>query len=121
MTTPDTQSRLQPDAHIGTAMLVGVVLAVATVFAASMLAEYAANPEQLWREVNHDRNGHFNFGLDVALALKSLDPIDFLKQIVGARVWPPVHGLAPRAGRLTVSRGRDRAAAPVRRGRGLAL
>ena len=59
-----------------------------------MFADYAAEPGQLWRGVHHDRNGHFNFGLDLALALKALDPLAFLQQIERSRVWPPVHGLA---------------------------
>jgi hypothetical protein len=30
---------------------------------------------QLWHGINHDRNGHFNFGLDLVLELKALDPL----------------------------------------------
>ncbi|MEZ5786313.1 MAG: glycosyltransferase family 39 protein [Xanthobacteraceae bacterium] len=67
--------------------------AIAILFAASMFADHAANPEQLWQDVHHDRNGHLSFGLDLALALKAFDPIGFLQHLARSRVWPPVHGL----------------------------
>jgi hypothetical protein len=73
---------------------IGLIATIALIFAATMLADYAAYPEQLWRDLNHDRNGHFSAGLNLALALKSLAILDFLKDIIQARVWPPVHGLA---------------------------
>ncbi|RAI36108.1 hypothetical protein, partial [Rhodoplanes roseus] len=67
--------------------LVAVGLAVSTWLA------YAAVPDGLWVDVHHDRNGHFGFGLDLALALRSGDPIGFVSQLAKAVVWPPVHGL----------------------------
>ena len=75
------------------AILLGVVVTLACVFAASMLVGYAADPGQLWRGLSHDRNGHFSYGLDLALALKDFDVQEFVKLIIEARVWPPVHGL----------------------------
>lgn len=94
MPAPLPRPHLQRGKLITNAALVGVIAAIAVIFAASMFAEYAANPEQLWHDVHHDRNGHFNFGLDLALALKAFDPIDFLQHLERARVWPPMHGLA---------------------------
>src|SRR5262245_60286187 len=70
-----------------------IVIVIAIIFAASMYIDYAAEPGRLWQGVHHDRNGHFNFGLDLALALRNFDALDFLLHLERARVWPPVHGL----------------------------
>ncbi len=78
----------------GEVVVVAVVVAVASIFAAAMLVDYAADPGALWRGLDHDRNGHFNYGLNLALALRSFDAPAFLDYLQAARVWPPVHGLA---------------------------
>jgi hypothetical protein len=74
-------------------VLAVLVALVAAGFAGVMLADYYANPDPLWREFYHDRNGHFSFGLNLALALRDLDPIAFFDHLEKAKVWPPVHGL----------------------------
>jgi len=71
-----------------------IVITVAAIFAFSMFADYAADPGRLWHDVHHDRNGHFNFALDLALSLRNFDVVEFLLHLERARVWPPVHGLA---------------------------
>lgn len=76
------------------AVAASAVAFVAIVLATAMLAEYAADPSRLWQGVAHDRNGHFNFALDLILDVRSLDLFGFIKHIASARVWPPVHGLA---------------------------
>ncbi|HET9686797.1 MAG TPA: glycosyltransferase family 39 protein [Pseudolabrys sp.] len=73
---------------------VAIVVAIAAIFALSMFVDYAADPARLWHDVHHDRNGHFNFALDLALSLRNFDLLEFLLQLERARVWPPVHGLA---------------------------
>jgi len=84
-----------PDAtSICAATVFAIVIAVATIFALSMLGDYAADPGRLWQDVHHDRNGHFNFALDLALSLRNFDLAEFLLHLERARVWPPVHGLA---------------------------
>ncbi len=75
-------------------VLLAVVAAVAIVVAGAMLADYLANPDLLWRSFYHDRNTHFAFGLDLALATRELDPLWFLSELDKAKVWPPLHGLA---------------------------
>ena len=70
-----------------------MVVAIAAIFATTMLAHYAADPGQLWQDLGHDRNGHFNYGLNLALALRNFDLVEFFNQLQAARVWPPVHGL----------------------------
>src|SRR5262249_8777891 len=71
-----------------------IVIAVAAIFAFSIFADYAADPGRLWHDVHHDRNGHFNFALDLALWRRNFDVVEFLLHLERARVWPPVHGLA---------------------------
>ena len=73
-------------------MLAGVG-AVALTIAGYVLADYLRNSDLLWRGIYHDRNGHFNFGVDLALAIRNLDPIQFFSDLEKARVWPPLHGL----------------------------
>jgi hypothetical protein len=88
---PSSQIR---ESGAGHAVLLGGVVVVAMVLAAAMIANYAADPGALWRDVHHDRNDHLGFGLDLAVATQALDPLSFLAHLEKARVWPPVHGLA---------------------------
>src|SRR5437588_12637848 len=74
-------------------LLLGV-LAVAVAIAISMYRGYLADPRALWRSVYHDRNGHYGFALDLAVALRSFDPVGFVNQLTKAKIWPPLHGLA---------------------------
>ncbi len=74
-------------------LLVALVAAGATVLAVSLWKSYAAAPDLLWRSVYHDRNGHFAYGLDLALAVTTFDPLWFLSELEKAKVWPPLHGL----------------------------
>ncbi|MFL9827413.1 hypothetical protein [Rhodoplanes sp. SY1] len=72
------------------------VLAVAVIamaLAGALLHAYWTAPEGLWTDVHHDRNGHFGFGLDLALALRQGDVGGFLSHLSRAVVWPPVNGL----------------------------
>ncbi len=73
-------------------VLAGIV-AVALSLAIGMLGDYYSAPDGLWRDLYHDRNGHFDFGLTLALALRELNPVDFFAQIERSRVWGPFHGL----------------------------
>ena len=78
----------------GDLVIVGIVMTIASIFAASMLASYAADPGQLWHDLNHDRNGHFSAGLNLALAEKSFSVVEVLRDLMHARVWPPLHDIA---------------------------
>ncbi|NVN88562.1 MAG: glycosyltransferase family 39 protein [Rhodopseudomonas sp.] len=75
--------------------LVGFAIAVAAavVIAGILFANYYSAPDLLWRNFHHDRNSHFSFGLDLALALRQFDPVWFFSELDKAKVWPPVHGL----------------------------
>jgi hypothetical protein len=74
-------------------VLTVLVAAGAIVLAVSLWRSHAAAPDLLWRDVYHDRNGHFGYGLDLALALQTFDPLWFLSELEKAKVWPPLHGL----------------------------
>ncbi|MFD2183583.1 hypothetical protein [Rhodoplanes azumiensis] len=70
-----------------------VVAALALALAAAMLRAYWWAPETLWTDVHHDRDGHFGFGLDLALALRTGDLGGFVSHLSRSVVWPPVNGL----------------------------
>src|SRR5262245_3828993 len=73
--------------------LTATVFAVVTASEASLWTSSVARGDALWRGFYHDRHGHFGFGLDLALALQSFDPIGFISELEKAKIWPPVHGL----------------------------
>jgi Dolichyl-phosphate-mannose-protein mannosyltransferase len=68
-----------------------IVTAVAIAIAAAMFVAYYRHPEELWRNLWHDRSAHYGFGLDVASALRTLNPIEFLAALEGVRLWAPLH------------------------------
>jgi hypothetical protein len=76
-------------------ILLGAVIVggLAAAGAVDRWAAYAADPHALWVRPEHDRNGHFEFGLNLALALRDLDVRSFLEGLSRSAVWPPVHGL----------------------------
>ena len=55
---------------------------------------FLAHPRTLWNGIAHDRNGHYDFALDLALAIRQGDVLRFFKTVEKASVWPPIHGLA---------------------------
>src|ERR1700674_3214344 len=62
------------------------MLALAAVFAAMMFVHANANPDLLWQGYYHDRNGHYSFGQDLALAIRTGDPLWFLSELEKAKV-----------------------------------
>jgi hypothetical protein len=74
--------------------LVVIVVAVASIFAASMLVNYAADPAELWYNLHSDRNTHFDAALKFAVALQNFNVPRFLDLLVQARIWPPVADLS---------------------------
>jgi len=69
------------------------VIGLATAAAVLMFVEANTDPDLLWRGYYHDRNGHYAFGQDLALAVRTADPVWFFTELLKAQVWPPVHGL----------------------------
>jgi hypothetical protein len=72
------------------AVIVWIVVAVASIFAAAMLVDYAGNPAQLWHGLSDDRNTHFGAGLNIVFALRSFDVPRVVQLLAQARIWPPV-------------------------------
>jgi len=70
-----------------------VLIVVATAFAAATFRTYYDNPADLWRGLEHDRASHYLFGLDLGLALRALDPLQFLVRLEQIRDWVPLHPL----------------------------
>jgi hypothetical protein len=68
-----------------------LVAAVALGLAAAMFAAYYAHPEELWRNLWHDRSAHYGYGLDLAIGLRNLNPVAFLAALEAIRVWTPLH------------------------------
>jgi hypothetical protein len=89
----EAAARTEPGSAGLDRLLVLLVAAGAAALAVSLWTSHAAAPDLLWRDVYHDRNGHFAYGLDLALAVKTFDPLWFLSELEKARVWPPLHGL----------------------------
>ena len=72
------------------------MLAVGAIAAAIGLAAYLAHahdPGALWRDPFHDRNTHYRFAVDLALALRAGDVPDLLLHILQSTSWPPLHGV----------------------------
>src|ERR1700731_4478276 len=69
------------------------MLAVAAASAVAMFVHANADPDALWQGYHHDRNGHYAFGQDLALAVRTGDPVWFFTELDKAKVWPPLHGL----------------------------
>ena len=90
-TSPSSQTL--PRNKAGDAVPVAIVLVVASIFAASMLVNYAANPGELWYGLLYDRNTHFGAALKLAVALQNFNAPRFLDLLVAARIWPPVADL----------------------------
>ena len=87
MTTIDQSGRDRRLELLATA----VVTAVAIAIAVAMFAAYYRHPEELWRNLWHDRSAHYGYGLDVALALRTFNPINILASLEAVRLWAPLH------------------------------
>ena len=71
-----------------------VALAAATLVIARNYYYFLANPRPLWNALVYDRNGHYDFAVRMALALRGCQPVRFLSIMLDqSKVWPPVHGL----------------------------
>src|SRR5438552_10075011 len=85
--TPSSVSALR-EQSLRDGVILGFVVAVATALATSMLVNYAADPGELWRGINADRNPHFAFGVNLAIDLRDLNIVGFLDGVINARLWP---------------------------------
>jgi hypothetical protein len=81
--------------------IAGALVALVVAIAVAMFVSANTQPDLLWRGYYHDRNGHYAFGQDLALAVRTADPVWFFAELLKAQVWPPVHGLLLAAVLLT--------------------
>jgi hypothetical protein len=94
MPVPTSSSQVLPRNKAGDLVPVAIVLVIASVFAASMLVNYAANPGELWYGFLRDRNSHFGGALRLAVALQNFNLPRFLALVAEARIWGPVADIA---------------------------
>src|SRR5262249_3475619 len=82
--------RTTRDSDLPAALL---LLLVAVPLAVWLYADFLGSARLLWRGIDHDRNGHFQFGLALAVDLRNLDLVAFVTDLNRAMSWPPFHGL----------------------------
>lgn len=89
-----TPPQTEPAYRLANHAAILVALAAATVVISRNYYYFLANPRSLWNGLGHDRNGHYEFAVKMALALRQCQPIRFLSILLDqSKVWPPVHGL----------------------------
>lgn len=67
--------------------------AIGLVLAIYLLMGFTASPRQRWNGLLHDRNGHYGYGLDMAMEIEHGNVAGFISQFEKGKVWPPLHGL----------------------------
>jgi hypothetical protein len=70
-----------------------VVLAITATFAVHLFSLNRSDPRRRWNGLPHDRNGHYEYGMNMGLALRECNPGRFFDALSAGKVWPPVHGL----------------------------
>lgn len=53
---------------------------------------FLQDPRARWQELVADRSGHYEFALDLALALRAADLSGYFATLWKAMLWPPLHG-----------------------------
>jgi len=70
-----------------------IMLAFCVLAAGLLYHDFLSHPRGIWTTLMHDRNGHYGYGLDMALALEKGSVGQFFAQLEKGKVWPPLHGL----------------------------
>ena len=70
-----------------------LIAAIALGIAGGLFLDNWNNPATLWHDPYHDRNTHLSRGIDIALALRDLDPVGVLTAATREVTWPPLHPL----------------------------
>ncbi len=79
-----------------TALLVALTCLLAT----QLFQQFLTEPRTRWVGLLHDRNGHYLYGLNMAVALERRDVGRFLTDLEKGVTWPPLHGLLVAATQL---------------------
>jgi hypothetical protein len=74
-------------------LLQQITLSLCLLAALFLLREFLSHPRAIWTVLDHDRNGHYGYGQDMALALEQGNVVQFFAQFEKGKVWPPLHGL----------------------------
>ncbi len=69
------------------------ILLLCCLAASFLFCNFLSHARGLWSELNHDRNGHYGYGLDMAEAVEHGQPGQFFNQLEKGKVWPPLHGV----------------------------
>ena len=78
---------------MATSVTVWLIAAIALGIAGGLFMDNWNNPAILWHDPYHDRNTHLSRGIDIALALRDLDPVGVLTAATREVTWPPLHPL----------------------------
>jgi len=70
-----------------------LVAILALAAALAELTRFWPIARSLWTEIVHDRNSHYAFAQDLALALREADLVGFFASLDKAKTWPPLHPL----------------------------
>ena len=70
-----------------------IVIVTTLILAAHLLGQYLNAPRARWVSLLHDRWGHYDYGLKMAMALEQGDVRKFLAEIEKGKAWGPLHGL----------------------------
>jgi hypothetical protein len=70
-----------------------LVLVVAVLFAVLQFSYFLEVRRYLWYGGAHDRNSHYLFALQLATNARAGRIVELLRDLDGARMWPPLHGL----------------------------
>ena len=71
-------------------IVIGVVALALTVH---LLSTFLIAPRERWIGLLHDRAGHYDYGLKMAVALENGDVLQFLIELEKGKKWPPLHGV----------------------------
>lgn len=74
-------------------LCLALVVVVAAVLAAILGDRFLAQHRHLWWSISHDRNAHYAFGLTLANHVQRWDLVGAIRDLDGARMWPPLHGV----------------------------
>jgi hypothetical protein len=66
-----------------------------------LFVAFLAGPRTRWVGLLHDRNGHYAYGLKMAVALEAGDLPQFIGELEKGKTWPPLHGLLVAITQLT--------------------
>lgn len=77
----------------GATALILIVSVVAVSAAVQLYGHYRDVHRLRWGMLCQDRSAHYVLGQQLAIAIRTADPLEILDVLEDAKVWPPLHGL----------------------------